>query len=191
MMKLKEATAQQHEALESTVNVMDSVFSMDDYRILIQKFYSFYSAIEPKLAEMDWGSVSYNFDERLKTPKLKRDLENLGLDTAEIPICENLPQIDTFQQALGALYVLEGATLGGQVIKRHLRSSLDLDESNGGDFFAGYGELTGPRWKEFSSFASEYVEKNGGDEEVIEAAKSTFDSFKNCFETTTISAAGA
>ena len=75
-------------------------------------------------------------------PLLKRDLEKLSGEDFEInllEICRDLPLVETFAQTLGCPYVLEGATLGGQVVGRHLRENLNLSPENGAAFFNSYG----------------------------------------------------
>lgn len=183
--KLKEATRVQHENLENTVDVMNQMFSMDNYRILMKKFYRFYSAIEPQLAKLDWTQVGYNFDDRKKVEKLECDLENLGVTKTEINNLskwDHLPELKSYAEAFGSLYVIEGATLGGQIIKRHLQEHLNLTSENGGLFFNGYGNQTGQMWKDFGMAITDFAEKNDVDETIIDTAKKTFDSFKNCFE---------
>ena len=49
---------------------------------------------------------------------------------------DDLPDLQGVQEALGCLYVVEGSTLGGQVIARHLRQTLGVDPRCGGSFFA-------------------------------------------------------
>jgi heme oxygenase len=57
---------------------------------------------------------------------------------------------------VGALYVIEGATLGGQVISPQIQAGrLGVTPEHGGRFFHGYGEQTTPRWNEFLSFAEQ------------------------------------
>ncbi len=72
--KLKEATRDQHEALENVVDVMNKTFSIDDYKELITKFYRFYSAIEPKLPAAELNAAGFDIEPRRKTPLLERDL---------------------------------------------------------------------------------------------------------------------
>ena len=181
--KLKEATRQQHEGLEQTVDVMSQMFSLENYKILLAKFYRFYSAIEIELAKLDLNKYGYDLTERLKTPKLEKDLESLGilLQAKKMPIFNGLPEINSAEKAFGNLYVIEGATLGGQIINRHLKQNLDLSPENGGLFFNGYGEKTGLKWKEFCQMTSKFAESKNADETIIDSAKSTFDSFKNCY----------
>lgn len=185
MAKLKEATKDQHDGLESTVNVMDHTFSLEDYVGLMTRFYRFYRAFEPEIGRLDWTGTGYDPLERAKLPKLERDLDNLGVPSAEreelTPFTE-LPLLDNHARAFGSLYVVEGATLGGQLIKRHLEQHLGLTPDNGAAFFGGYGAETGPMWKRFGSSLTEFAEMHGSEDEIIANARQTFDSFKACFE---------
>lgn len=183
MGKLKEATREQHDALEQTVDVMNQMFNLDNYKTLLSKFYRFYSSIEPELAKLDLKKYGYDLSERLKTPKLEKDLEYLGLldEAKNLPAWNNLPALDSAEKAFGTLYVIEGATLGGQVINRHLKEHLDLTPENGGLFFSGYGMKTGEMWKEFIQMATNFAFAANNDETIVQSAKDTFDSFKNCF----------
>jgi heme oxygenase (biliverdin-IX-beta and delta-forming) len=182
--KLKEATRMQHDNLENTVDVMNRMFSLDDYKTLLTKFYRFYAGIEPRVAANDLISAGFDYEARRKTPLLERDLKNLEIFEQvqnEIQPWRDLPALDSVPKAFGSLYVMEGATLGGQVIMRHLRQHLDITPENGGAFFNSYGERVGPMWKEFCAVTNEYAEKAQEDETIINAAKETFDSFARCF----------
>jgi heme oxygenase (biliverdin-IX-beta and delta-forming) len=187
--KLKEATKEQHNNLETTVNVMDQMFSAEDYKKLLCKFYRFYAAMEPKVFKLDWSKVSLNMDERRKLPKLEQDLKALDIwdEAQSLPEWDELPALEDLPEGFGSLYVMEGATLGGQVINRHLKEHLGIAPENGGAFFNGYGERTGPMWKEFVSVANDYAAANGeNDETIINNARATFDSFRDCFMQTKV-----
>jgi heme oxygenase len=58
-----------------------------------------------------------------------------------------LPTIGTKAEALGALYVLEGSTLGGRTILRALRSQ--GVSTDGLDFLDPYGKDAGVNWRRF------------------------------------------
>ena len=79
----------------------------------------------------------------------------------------DLPQLTTEEEVYGCLYVIEGSTLGGQVISRSLREHLGIHPENGGAYFSGYGMLTGPRWKEFLARLAVVAEGKGADHEAI------------------------
>lgn len=184
MGKLKEATREQHENLESIVDVMNKMFNRDDYKTLLTKFYRFYSTVEPLVAINDMKAAGLDLDARRKSHLLEADLNALGSsdEAARIKGTWNgAPTIDTTAKAFGACYVMEGATLGGQVIMRHLKQHLDITPENGGSFFNSYGERVGPMWKEFIAITTAFAETANADDEIVESAKRTFDSFANCF----------
>jgi heme oxygenase len=54
----------------------------------------------------------------------------------------------TFAHALGAFYVIEGATLGGRLILRDLEPHLGATIA-GASSFGGRGEAVGPMWQSF------------------------------------------
>ena len=51
--------------------------------------------------------------------------------------------------AFGAMYVIEGSTLGGTIIARRIRDALGLDETTGCAYFRSYGRATGAMWTAF------------------------------------------
>jgi len=184
MTKLKEATRDQHENLENTVDVMGEVFSLDNYKLLLTKFYRFYAAIEPKVAENDLIGAGFDFNARRKTPLLEKDLEALGiLDNVRSGVSpwEGVPDVSNLSKAFGSIYVMEGATLGGQVITRHLNKDFGLTPENGAAFFSSYGPEVGSMWKSFKETLTTWAEESGDEEQIIGAARETFDSFSNCF----------
>lgn len=178
--KLKEATREEHENLESIVDIMDSSVEMDGYKRLISQFYRFYAAIEPVIAGCDMAEVGFDLEKRRKLTLLQRDVTSLEISNS-IPEWTDLPEIDTHAKAFGALYVLEGATLGGQIITRHLKQNLGIDADSGCAFFNSYGDQVGPMWKAFGAAITEFAEKNGDDKTIVNMAKETFDSFARCF----------
>ncbi len=190
--KLKEATKEQHEALESVVDVMNRMFTKENYGALLTKFYRFYNAMEAQLPAAELKAAGFDIEERRKLPLLERDLTSLGL-LEEAKAAANLkpatPSLDTAAKAFGAIYVMEGATLGGQVITRHLRDHLGLSVEEGGAFFNSYGPMVGPMWKAFGEAVTEFAEKNNDDDAIVDTAKETFDCFRNSFEEEPLTAA--
>ena len=77
---------------------------------------------------------------------------------------------------LGALYVLEGSTLGGRLIARHLQPTFGFRDGKGDAYFRGHGDQTGALWREITAAIAALPE--GDSPEVIEAAKRTFDAFR-------------
>ncbi len=181
--KLKETTRSQHDALEAVVDVMNKAFVIDDYKVLLRRFYRFYSAIEPQLPVAELADAGFDVSERLKLPLLERDLAALGCKLVNANSWTDIPSTRNAAEAFGAIYVMEGATLGGQVITRHLKQHLGLTPERGGAFFNSYGAQVGPMWKAFGAAITAYSERHPEDDDVIvSTAVETFDSFRRCFE---------
>ncbi|MDQ2770388.1 MAG: biliverdin-producing heme oxygenase [Bacteroidota bacterium] len=87
----------------------------------------------------------WQLEQRYRAHFIPADLATLGY-VAEPPICSALPPLETRAQLLGAMYVLEGSTLGGQVIARQLAAA----GIGGRTFFGSRAERTGPLWKQLT-----------------------------------------
>ena len=79
--------------------------------------------------------------------------------------------------AIGALYVMEGSTLGGKQICRMIADNLNLPDHTALSFFYGYGAGTGSRWKEFLRVLDQF---SGTDQEpvIVEKANEVFLGFR-------------
>ncbi|TFY91007.1 biliverdin-producing heme oxygenase [Pseudomonas nabeulensis] len=178
---LRTGTALLHVALEKRLPFFCERLDAGWYQRLLQAYYGFYAPMEAALS--DSGLIPDGFDPvlRVKTPTLLGDLYALGLDEAAItalPRCAELPIFDTPAACLGALYVLEGATLGGQVLRREMAQRLDINADNGGAFLNVYGAETGRRWKDFLDYLGSQPLDACAKERAVLAARSTF----SCFE---------
>lgn len=162
----------QHEEVEAAVDVMNQMFDLDDYKRLLERFWGYYAAFEPELPIEEMKAAGFDYSERVKLPLIEADAKVLGLVREDHGL--ELPDISTVAKAFGSLYVIEGSTLGGQVISRHLQQHLGITSENGGAFYAGYGHETGPMWKAFGESLTRFAEEKDVDDEIIEAAKATF-----------------
>ncbi|WP_434561146.1 biliverdin-producing heme oxygenase [Pseudomonas sp. R1-6] len=178
---LRTETAELHIALEKRLPFFSEQLDLGLYRRLIAAYHGFYEPLERRLHILALTPTGLDQSLRIKLPVLRADLMALGLDEMAIdslPVCQLLPQIDSPAAALGVSYVLEGATLGGQILRRRVAEQLGLDSSSGAAFLDVYGELTGRRWKDFLQYLGD---RNLGDDQMLEAtraAKATF----ICFE---------
>ena len=177
--QLKTRTAHQHSQTEDGVHLMRDDFTLDEYRQLLVRFYAFYKSFEEKMCSaLAENPIEINHNERLNSPKLIADLTNLGMsesDISNIGTSDDLPTLDSRERIFGSLYVIEGSTLGGQVISRHLKQKFDLDETNGAAFFSGYGKDTGKMWNGFRESITAFAETSANSEEIIAGAIETFE----------------
>jgi heme oxygenase len=172
---LREQTRAAHERAEETLPLMDPALDRARYREILAAFWGFHAALEPRLRAVD-GLAALGLDagRRRKLPLLEADLRALGEDPSRLPAAPEVPRVDGVPAALGVMYVLEGATLGGRVISRHL-ASLGIGPETGGAFFGGYGDATGEMWKAFAgatgAYAEAHPESTGA---MVSAADETF-----------------
>jgi len=175
MNKLKESIQPYHKRLESKVDWFKPGFSRTDYLELLQKFWAYYSPLEQKFNQIpELKRWLPDFRQRAKLPLLLMDLHNLGLTDETLRQrlwCTDLPRLSEPDSALGCLYVIEGSTLGGQVISGHLKQTFAMDKTNGAAFFNGYGDATGAMWLTFKEAISD---ADVDQETVITAACETF-----------------
>ena len=184
--RLKRETAEQHARVEAMLPLLDAGLTRDAYRRVLAAFYGFHRPLEPALwSAPGLAALGLHAAERRKVPLLERDLRALGLDDAALaalPDCARLPDVGTLPHAVGCLYVLEGATLGGRVIERRLVRTLGVDAARGGAFFASYGERVGPMWAAYRAAAARYAEEGGDENAVVAAAVETFASLARWLE---------
>ena len=112
---LRTGTGLLHVALEQRLPFFSERLDAQWYRRLLQAYHGFYQPMEAALYDSGLIPDGYESALRVKTPTLVHDLHALGLTEHAIhalPRCTQLPVLDTPAACLGALYVLEGATLG-------------------------------------------------------------------------------
>ncbi len=159
---LRLATAQAHAAVErlpAMARLTSSEVTLADYRGYLCAIARLYGTLEaPLYAALRSGlppdlqsspGAEPALGLRPKLPTLMRELEAHGLPIPT-PTTGELPVPADLSATLGGLYVLEGATLGGRVIARHLRRHLGDAIPEGGllDF---HGESTSAVWKGFGA----------------------------------------
>jgi heme oxygenase len=177
--RLKQATAARHAAIESRSLLLDPQLSRAEYRACLRRFFGYYAPLELRLLRSQARrGVGLAYGDRYKTPLLTQDLAALGVTAEELeqsPWCYALPDLRTTARPFGCLYVIEGATLGGQIVSRHLQASLGVTPRSGGAFFSGYAEHTGSRWKAFGAQLSAFAQASGADDEIVAGANETFE----------------
>ena len=142
--RLRAETRTAHEALEADLDIFRHLGSEAGRRRLARRFHGLHAGAEAALEPWLAAVPGLDYQARRRGPSLDRDLAHLG---EEPPGPCPVPPPASRAEALGFLYVLEGSTLGGQVIrKRLLKLGRSLD---GLSFLDPYGPATGERWKAF------------------------------------------
>jgi heme oxygenase (biliverdin-IX-beta and delta-forming) len=180
LLALKQGTRIYHDALERKMAPLLGTLSIQTYTTLLQKLFGYYKPLEERISALpSWHNLPVDLGRRQKAPLLARDL--LWLKVAQPQLsqliqCERLPEVKNITEALGCLYVLEGATLGGQIISRHLKKNLALDEDRGCAFFYSYGDEVGLMWESFRETLTSHCSRHGRTEEeqLVQSARETF-----------------
>ncbi len=142
---LRSATAHQHQRLDNGLEyVLGDGLSRERYADLLAGFLGFYAPVEDLVSRWDASALGIPLIRRAGL--LERDLVVLGRTPASVPRCVELPALPTADHVAGALYVLEGACLGGQVIARAVKARLGVTADAGAAFFSGEGRHTAARW---------------------------------------------
>ena len=169
---LKAETREHHRSLEISNPLPNS---KAEYLRQLVAFFGFVAPWEERLATVlpETDPIRLGRD---KTGWLEADLEFFGYDAArrrQLPRATTLPSTSSRAAILGAAYVLEGSTLGGQIIARHLTATLQLTGTDGRRFFSSYGERVGSQWQEFRA---ELLRASSptNDPGIVDAAQTTF-----------------
>ena len=181
--QLKAETQDNHNRIEK-VSCMKRLFAKDytinEYRACLERMFGFYDAIEPIIYHYLGDQLRASFKFRSKIEPLKQDLTQLGLSQRDIdmlPRCPMDTSINSLAQSLGVWYVLEGSTLGGQVISRHLGQQFGDSVMQPLRFHSGYGEQTRTYWMDFCQVIEAQIDFDDNQKvhEIVGSAKLTFD----------------
>lgn len=168
-----------HDRIEATVDLMRPDVRPSDYRRFLSRSFAFLARCEREL-DLDAAPVELDVRRRLKRPALAADLAALGIEEALVQGCAETPQVNSWPSALGYLYVVEGSTLGGQLLLRYLTTRLQLDETCT-HFLSGYGAATGGQWKNFLAVLSTALERSAGERaQIAQTAMTTFTLLERC-----------
>ena len=185
--RLKTETQASHASLESRVDLPQRLQNPSAYRALLEAFYGIFSPLEAEIAR-SFSEIALwlpDIASRMRTASLRTDLRVLGNLCPEALPCSPVPPLRSLPEQLGCLYVLEGSTLGGQIIARQIASQLHYTPENGCSFFAGHGAEVGPMWNRFreaiGSFSVAHPDAETQDQ-IISSANATFRAFGDWFD---------
>ena len=144
--QLRQMTRPAHDALDQALDLIDRPLDLPGYVRLLARFQGFHQAAEPALEAVLPFALTRG---RSKLPALRQDLLACGMDEQNIsalPTITDLPPLTGHPEAMGALYVVEGSTLGGRLIGRHMQRNPAIP-ADACHYFNVYGEETGERWR--------------------------------------------
>ncbi len=156
------------------------------YAGLLRALSIVYEVVEHVISHAQHPKLNTVWDDSLrKLPLIDRDLayfQSRGLSDASVALLRAhlLTQHvrkrahDAPVSLLGYLYVLEGSTLGGIVLKDQIARTFKLRHAEGLTYVSSYGKLIKARWKEFGERMNTAVVDPAEQDEVVAAAQEAF-----------------
>lgn len=170
---LRAATAREHARVEAALGLMDPALDRRRLTDVLTRMHGFWRAAEDGLDTWAAGdpddAAALDWSRRRRAALFAADLASLGAGPAAGTPA--LPPVDGTDEALGRMYVLEGSTLGGTFIDRHLATLPGLATAGRLRAFSPYGEDTGAMWHAFRRVTRERTSDHG---RVVAAASTTF-----------------
>ena len=185
---LKEQTVAKHQELEALMlPCLNSITQKQQYVQLLHTFYGYFKPVEDAVAPFMKDAVMPDWQLRRKAKTILLDLAALEQNKTTISLAKQLPEIETLAQAMGALYVLEGSTLGGRGITKMLlkNAAAGLTPAHL-QFFGGYGSQTGAMWTTFVNLLNSFSFSEKEKAQLVEAANQTFYYFKTWIQETLV-----
>jgi heme oxygenase len=145
--ELRRATAPLHQRLDSLsvfARLLAGQLEAAAYAELLAAYRAVLAPLEESLyRRADLVAIVADLPARRKAVLLDQDLAALGCSTSADSQARPLPPLDGLLRGMACLYVLEGATLGGQLLADRVPAGLPCA------FFRAYGPLVPARWQAF------------------------------------------
>ena len=179
--RLREATKDLHELLHVHPLLSDLTsleLTLSKYRRILEAFLGFYRTLEPQLvtAACDLGCAAM-YSREIRVDWLLSDLQSLGVSSEYIVSLPTLAagiEMQSRCQLAGCLYVIEGSSLGGSVVTRHLAQNQNLQGLDASKFFASYGDLTTSKWRRVTQFMETECPTPENCRQAVAVARRTF-----------------
>ena len=176
MGRLKAETAVEHARTDALMDL--PAMTVARYIASLQALRDAHVVVERELARhtRELAELGYDVAARSKVAWLDADLAALNARADGEPPALPRLSVNGVAAACGVVYVMEGSTLGGQVIARHVGPALGVTAERGLRYFSGYGKDTGERWREASAAITRCADAqgSGAGDVMIAAARETF-----------------
>lgn len=172
---LRDATDAQHTAVEQQpcfAALISRDVTQNDVLFALQVFHRHYAVWEPLIHASLAEKIPATYLEKRR--RLLAIQIDLSIHQSPLPApCRNGRPL-AFAEALGWLYVHEGASHGALVIKKSLARNLDADFAQSLTFFAGYGQKTAQMWSETKALLDAHLTTQGNIDAAIKGAQCAF-----------------
>jgi heme oxygenase len=189
MARLRAETRPQHDAAEAipfSEAIVASSLPLTSYAAQLAAYVPVHEALESALLDGEYPALSRVWDPSMRRVELLRaDLAALDVAESGLPAPTRaasrafaawIEETALTQPValLGILYVLEGSTLGGAFLRKHLGAAFSLTDA-GLRYYGPYGNHPKPHWVAFSARMNGLELTDAEGDAVVEAARETFD----------------
>ncbi len=179
---LRDSTKKLHEDLEKenlAGQIISHDISLENYKLLLLQNYISYKITEDEIVKF---ISTYKSD---KSQKLAKDLEELEVDASIYKEFKSGFALNSYEEALGAAYVVLGSALGGMYISKELPNCPGLKGIPGPHFFSRDRDGV----KSWNSFVKELKAEDFNETQIEIASKKaqeTFEFFGRVFRETLV-----
>jgi len=156
--QLRESTRDAHAQAEASLAALAQPDRLVRYMALLCVLWGFQAPVERLLGHQGLPSA-VDWPARRRLGALAADLADLGVTGTSLPEAAGLPVLAGPDAVWGTLYVTEGSTLGGRVLRRHIEARLGPVPAR---FLDGRGDRTQPMWRDLGRLADQYVDSKQG-----------------------------
>jgi heme oxygenase len=189
MARLRAETRAQHDATEAipfSAAIVTGSLPLASYAAQLAAYVPVHASLERALAATGHPALRRVWEPGMRrVDLLHADLAALGFSETDLPATTRAASTDlarwvedtartTPVALLGILYVLEGSTLGGAVLRRHLAAAYALTDE-GLRYYSPYGTHPKPHWVAFSARMNALDLFDAEADAIVDAARATFD----------------
>jgi heme oxygenase len=187
MQRLRDETRAQHvatEAIPFSAAILSGTLSRSAYAGQLAAYLPVHRAIENAIADRRHPALARVWtDDMARAPLLEADLDQLGATDDDVRLAR--PEAEEMAgwieglagtqpiAILGVVYVLEGSSLGGALLRGHLARAFGLTDA-GLRYYSPYGVGPKPHWTAFSERMNAAVNDGADADAIVAAAVETF-----------------
>ena len=176
---LRQATQDLHARLEQSgvfSRLMQADVTVDDYVRALRALHRSYSTFEFQLIQ-GLQRIDKGYDYTARLPLLQRDLNRLGVEPAATEFAPALAPTSSTAPTLAMLYVVEGSSLGGQLVLRQLQARLGPAVSGALAFYALDGHLAKQPWRQTQVLLRSQLSNEEDSAQTLLEARKVFELF--------------
>ena len=180
--RIRRATRDEHRATEAAVGLLHAPITDASYGTFLRLTWGAMMPLERQLLASPLAAIAeLDVRSRQRMPALAADLGAIGIAAHALAVTPVSPDLSTAARALGALYVVEGSTLGGAFLARRVGATLPAAPLR---YLNGHGPATGAKWKALLAFMQAFLDaRPGAESDVTSAARDTFAAVREWYAT--------